>query len=215
VDGSGFISSSVVRWDGTDRTTTFVSDTQLEASIPDTDIATAGSASVTVFNPTPGGGTSNSLSFSITAAGNPVPAVESLAPNTVTVGGTDFTLTVNGTGFIASSVVRVNGSDRTTTFVSNAQLQATVTSADIGTAGTANVTVFNPTPGGGESNIAVLNINNPSPTITTLTPSSATAGGPAFTLTVDGTGFIGPSSTIPNLRLPSPIPTSPLPGRPA
>src|SRR2546423_5486948 len=31
--------------------------------------------------------------------------------------------------------------------------------------------------------------STPGPTLTTLTPSSATAGGPAFTLTADGTGF--------------------------
>ena len=43
------------------RTTTFVSATQLTAAIPASDIATAGSAQVTVMNP--GGAISNALAF--------------------------------------------------------------------------------------------------------------------------------------------------------
>jgi C1A family cysteine protease len=66
--GSSFTSQSKVRWNGADRTTTFVSATQLSAAIPAADIATAGSASVTVYTPAPGGGTSSSQAFSITSA---------------------------------------------------------------------------------------------------------------------------------------------------
>ena len=65
VNGTDFVSGSVVRWNGSDRATTYVNDTRLTASIPATDIATAGSASVTVFNPTPGGSTSNTTTFSM------------------------------------------------------------------------------------------------------------------------------------------------------
>jgi len=75
VTGSNFILSSVVRWDGSDRTTTFLSSTQLEAAITATDIAAAGTASVTVFNPSPGGGTSNALTFTIAPAVACVPGV--------------------------------------------------------------------------------------------------------------------------------------------
>ncbi len=66
VDGSNFIGGSVVRWNNTDRQTTFVNNTTLMAAIPASDLATAGSASVTVFNPAPGGGTSAALAFTIT-----------------------------------------------------------------------------------------------------------------------------------------------------
>ena len=38
-----------------------------------------------------------------------------------------------------------------------------------------------------------LTSTNPKPTITSLSPSSATAGGPAFTLTVYGTNFVNTS----------------------
>jgi hypothetical protein len=54
-----------VRWNGSNRTTTFVSSTQLTATIPASDIAVAGTAQVTVFTPTPGGGTSSAQTFTI------------------------------------------------------------------------------------------------------------------------------------------------------
>jgi alpha-tubulin suppressor-like RCC1 family protein len=69
VDGSGFVSTSIVRWNGTDRPTTFVNTSQLTAEIYATDIATAGLVNVTVFTPTPGGGTSNPQPFYITLLG--------------------------------------------------------------------------------------------------------------------------------------------------
>jgi uncharacterized protein (TIGR03437 family) len=190
ITGSNFIAGSVVRWNGADRTTTFVSATQLTASIAASDIAIAGTASVTVFNPAPGGGNSNALSFTIN---NPVPATTSLNPSAVTAGGAAFTLTVTGTNFVNGSVVRFSGSDRPTTFVSNTQLTATITVADIATAGAASITVFNPAPGGGTSNAQTLTINNPAPTLTSITPNSVLASSGAFTLTVNGTNFVNGS----------------------
>jgi len=58
VNGTGFVSGSVVHWNGTALTTNFVSSSRLTASVPSTDVASAGSAWVTVTNPAPGGGTS-------------------------------------------------------------------------------------------------------------------------------------------------------------
>ena len=67
VVGVNFAPSSVVRWNGSDRpTTSNGSINGLTAQISASDIAVAGTASVTVFNSGPGGGTSNSLIFTIT-----------------------------------------------------------------------------------------------------------------------------------------------------
>jgi glucose/arabinose dehydrogenase len=68
VTGQGFVSASTVQWNGASRTTTFVSATQLQAAIPASDVAAAGTASVSVSSPSPGGGTSNATSFTITSA---------------------------------------------------------------------------------------------------------------------------------------------------
>ena len=87
----------------------------------------------------------------------PVPTTTGLSPDHKTAGGSGFTLTVNGTNFITSSVVRWKGSDRTTTYVSDTQLTASIPATDIQTAGTAQVTVF--TPGAGESNPQAFTVN--------------------------------------------------------
>ncbi|MBX7132940.1 MAG: hypothetical protein K1X67_09720 [Fimbriimonadaceae bacterium] len=186
VNGSNFINGSIVRWNGADRTTTFVNSGQVTAQITLADIATAGTASVTVFNPAPGGGTSNAQTFTIN---NPAPTITTISPTSATAGGPAFTLTVNGTGFVNGSTVRWNGSNRTTTFVNTTQLTAQITLADIATAGTATVTVLNAAPGGGTSGGATFTINNPAPGLTSISPASAIAGGPLFTLTVNGSGF--------------------------
>jgi 6-phosphogluconolactonase len=65
--GTDFVAGSVVRWNGSDRPTTSNGTVNaLTAEISAADIAAAGTAAVTVFNPAPGGGSSNSLTFTIT-----------------------------------------------------------------------------------------------------------------------------------------------------
>jgi hypothetical protein len=99
-------------------------------------------------------------------AQNPVPLInQPLVPDAAKPGGTGFTLTVNGTGFVSGSVVNWNGSARVTMFVNSAQLKASIPASDIATAGTASVTVVNPALGGGKSNVAFFSITNPSPFI--------------------------------------------------
>ncbi len=147
VNGSGFVSASVVRWNGSSRATTFVSSTQLTASIPASDIVTGGAATVTVFNPAPGGGSSGGQSFPVNS---PCPTLSALAPLSAVAAAAGLTLTVTGTNFVPGSVVRWNGSDRATTFGSSTQLTATIPASDL-RAGTATVTVVTPSPGGGTS----------------------------------------------------------------
>lgn len=192
VDGTNFISGglgSVVRWNGVNLATTYVSPTQLTATLSALDLASSGTADVTVFNPAPGGGTSAGQQFTVVA---PVPTTTTLSPTTVTAGSSAFTLTVNGTNFIRNSVVQWNGSDRVTTYHSATQLTAAITAADILSASTATVTVFNPTPGGGVSNPQAFNVPWPPPiipTIHSLSPATAVVGSPGFILAVNGSNF--------------------------
>lgn len=195
VNGTGFMNTSTVQWNGAARATTFVSATQLTAAITAADIATAAAANVTVTTPTPGGGTSGAKSFTIQAP-NPAPTISTLSPTGAVAGGAAFTLTVNGAGFVNASTVQWNGAARTTTFVSATQLSAAITAADIASAGTGTVTVSSPTPGGGVSAGKSFTIQapNPIPTITSFAPNNSVAGGPTFTLTVNGTNFINAST---------------------
>ena len=115
------------------------------------------------------------------AAQNPVPLInQPLVPDVAKPGGAAFTLTVNGTGFVSSSVVKWNGHSRITTFVNSSRLTASILSSDVAKAGTAAVTVANSSPGGGASNAIFFEV----------TPSSSSIG-------LAGTAFaagISPSS---------------------
>src|SRR5689334_4221522 len=137
----------------------------------------------TTSNPTPGPTTSN-----------PAPSVTSLSPSSATAGSATTTVTVNGSGFIQSSTVLWNQNSRSTTFMSSSQLQVSVTAIDLASAGTAQVTVVNPSPGGGTSSAANFTVNNPVPAITSLSQSSVLAGTSGVTITVTGTGFVQTST---------------------
>src|SRR5690606_10480895 len=154
VTGEGFVPESQVLWNGAARSTTFVSPTELRASIGAGDVATAGTASVTVASPAPGGGESGAATFTIEAlAGNPVPVVEALSPSTAVAGDAGFVLTVTGEGFVPAPQVLWNAAVRATTYVSPTELQASITADDIAAIGTAAVAVQSPGPGGGTSNV--------------------------------------------------------------
>ncbi len=66
VNGTGFVSGSVVDWNGSARPTTFVNKSKVTAAIPASDISAASTASVAVVNPAPGGGSSNVAFFEVT-----------------------------------------------------------------------------------------------------------------------------------------------------
>jgi FG-GAP-like repeat/Bacterial Ig-like domain (group 3) len=106
------------------------------------------------------------LATPLLAQVNSIPYVnQPLVPASVPPGGSAFTLSINGAGFVPGSIVRWNGSDLPTTFLSALKLSATVPAKDIVTFTTANVTVFNPAPGGGISNVIAFTVTLPTSTL--------------------------------------------------
>lgn len=189
VNGSNFISTSTVRWNGTTRTTTFKSSTQLTATIASADIAAPGTAQVTVFNPAPGGGTSNAVVFTIS---NPPPMVSSISPSSAVATGPGFTMDVLGSSFTSNSVVRWNGADRQTIFFGPTKVQATILSTDIASPGQIPVTVFDAGPPAFTSNAVQFTIT-PFQTLVINTkslPPSAT--GKDYDFVLQSTGGVPP-----------------------
>jgi hypothetical protein len=82
---------------------------------------------------------------------NPKPVIVSLSPNSAAAGSGGFTLTVYGNKFVPNSVVCWNNQSRPTIYIDSATVTASISAADIASAGTVIVKVFNPTPGGGDS----------------------------------------------------------------
>ncbi len=190
VDGRGFVATSVVRWNGSNRPTTFVSTSRLRATISAADLTASGIFPVSVVSPAPGGGTSASRSFSVTA---PWPVVSSLSPATAAAGTTSLTLTVTGSGFVPASIVRWNSTSRPARFVSPTQVQVVLTAADLATAGSIPVRVLNPAPGGGtslqsRSFVITASTTPPAPTPPDPTAPATPAAPTVTTRTVDATG---------------------------
>jgi hypothetical protein len=133
VQGVNFTAACVVQWNGSPLRTAFTSATQFEAAIPASFLAAPGTAQVTVVS---GATVSPPAVFTIA----PGAAIGSITPASAVAGGPAFTLTVQGIGFEPGAAVAWNGSTRPTTFVSSTLLTASVSAADIATAGTASIT---------------------------------------------------------------------------
>jgi hypothetical protein len=157
-NGTGFQTGDVVTWDGTELITNVSGTTQVTAQVTADLLTTAGTASVSVATADPTVATL-SQTFTITGANNPAPKVSSLSPNSATHGSADIQVRVSGSGFVTNSTVEINGVFCATAFISSSELVALVQAANLTTAGTAQVTVVNPAPGGGTSGNESFTIN--------------------------------------------------------
>jgi len=136
--------------------------------------------------------------FSHVPNANPVPQITTLSPSEVEAGVDGFTLTVNGSDFVAQSVIEWDGIQFPTEYVSSTQLQTQINISYTINPGSASVTVVSPSPGGGTSNVATFTsvpAPNPGPSIISIDPPAVTAGSPGFALYVNGS-FFNPSSVV-------------------
>jgi subtilase family serine protease len=120
-----------------------------------------------------------------------------MSPGSATAGGPSFTLTLTGGNFNSKSVVLWNGAARATTYVSGAQLKATILASDIAAAGIGMVTVANPAPNAGTSSAQAFVVLSSSPVPIILGASlsdTANASG-NYVLVLMGSNFL-PGSTV-------------------
>jgi hypothetical protein len=95
---------------------------------------------------------------------NPVPAVASVEPPELDIASSELEITLRGEGFVRESVVRISAPSlgggapvpRDTRYVSASELRITLKEEDVAEAGSLSFTVFNPGPGGGSSEPALL-----------------------------------------------------------
>ncbi len=97
VNGTNFVDGAQVLWNGTAKVTLLVDPTKLLAIIPERDLTTAGTISVTVQQ---GSETSNSVPFTIAAEASNQPALTSVMPNSGTFLG-QTVVTLIGNGFLS------------------------------------------------------------------------------------------------------------------
>jgi hypothetical protein len=139
-----------------------------------------------------GGGSSSNNGGGSGGNTNQTPAISSLSPATIPAGSSALTLTVSGSGFTSSSVVKVGGTAETTTFVSASQLTAAVPASQLTSGGNLSVVVVNGTTSSGSANFEV---DNPAPVISSMSPTTEVVGSSSLVVTITGTGFV-PTTTV-------------------
>ncbi len=201
ISGTGFLPSSVVTFGSKTVNSAYQGPSELQAAVPASAIAVAGTPLVTVANS--GGNPSVAFSF---AVNNPVPAATSISPPSVPAGNPALTLTVMGTNFVQGSSVQVNGTSRNTTFVSPTSLTAALLASDFSSSGTLNITVNNPNPGGGTTSPLELPVVAGFNVSATTQTATVQAGNPAnYSL------MLAPANGQPTLNAAVTFSTSPLP----
>jgi hypothetical protein len=195
VIGTGFIPSSVVMAGSTALTTTFASANQLTAIAPASLLASAGTLSLSVSNPAPGGGNSNSISVTLV---QPPPELDSLSPSIATVG-SSVSVTLTGKFFTPTSVLYVNSFyAAATTYVSTTSIQGTIPASVLTNTGDVTIAVRDPASQNHSSNALSLELVNPVPMLSSISPTSVTAGAPNFALTLTGSNFVSSSTVLIN-----------------
>jgi hypothetical protein len=163
VTGGGFVTKTVVQWNGQTIPTQVQTDananvTGITATVSASLVAKPGTAFVNTLQPHSGAGTnglSNPLAFIINPPGNPLPSVSSLSPGCVVAGAATFSLSVTGSNLLPTSdpsggsqvLWSAGGTQTTLASISGGsatQVQATVPSTLVANAGAASVSVFNP-----------------------------------------------------------------------
>jgi len=172
VDGTNFTSTSQIYFGRTALTTTFVSTTELTATVPSTSVALPHLVGVFVYN---GPGTwwpSFPSLFTVTPADPPI--LTSISPTTVVADSGAFPLTVTGSNFLSTAVILFGRTALTTTFVSATELTATVPGNLIDHAGAVPVVVTNG-PVNGASGPVWLPVTPPTAQVTYHIPYRGTA----------------------------------------
>jgi len=198
--GSSFVPTSVIQVNSVSRPTSFVSATQLTATIPANDVATAGTLSVTVVTPAPGGGTSAAqiltvaspsiaLSATIAPPGTQLTAILSNSPGTPNDWLALVPVGAANPSYVAwTFVARLPGTSSKTWTV---PLPSTFGQYEVRffQGLTYNRTATS-------SAVTVANIS-PTPSLAAVVPASVAAGSTGFVLAVTGSGFVnGATATV-------------------
>ncbi|MEO6817057.1 MAG: IPT/TIG domain-containing protein [Edaphobacter sp.] len=191
VSGSGFTRSSQVTVNSIQMATIYVSANELQATISAGQFASGTLLQVGVTNGE-GNNTSTAVGLSVE---NPQPVLSKINPSIIPVGSSGANVILSGSGFVPTSVANINGSARPTAFTSATQLTLSLTASDLASVTTSTITVINSSPGGGASSAQTLNVVNPLPVITSISPSNLTPGNEGTTLEITGSGFL-PSTTV-------------------
>lgn len=193
IDGSGFVAGTSVQFDKSELAPSFVSQTHITVTVPHDLIATARIVEVSATSPAPGGGPSNAVEFTVA---NPAPVLQNLSLTSILAGSGDFALTLTGSDFASGAAVNFGSQALQPTSSSATQLEVTVPTTLIAAGEIVQISVTNPGPGGGTSDLQPFTVLNPAPALSSLSVESALLGSSALPLELTGTNFIPATSVV-------------------
>ncbi|HVR37685.1 MAG TPA: IPT/TIG domain-containing protein [Thermoanaerobaculia bacterium] len=186
-NGSAFINGSIIRVDGVQQTTTFVSANRLTATLTSSQLSIAKDLKITVFTAGTDGGESQPKTLTIIPADAPV--INAISPTTINAGSATRTIIVIGGTYADGDTVLVNGVARDTDFSTSTQLIATLDASDVANAGTLQIQVKKKLGGSTSAPFELRVVNAAAPVIESLSPTSGTAGSDPFVLSINGRNF--------------------------
>ncbi len=188
IDGHGFTAATRLSFGTDELTPASVTESHIAVPVPDALLTVARIVPVTASNPTPGGGASNEVNFTI---GYPLPTLGSFVASSTLLNSTGFTLEVDGHGFTAATRIYFGTDALTPASVTESHIVAPVPDALLTTARLVSITASNPEPLGGTSNSIEFSVNNPTPVITALSVDTAEVGLETdLALEITGTNFV-------------------------
>jgi hypothetical protein len=194
ITGNYFVAPLSVKWvagtKSTALTVSLKSSKEAVATVPAALLINAGKTNVTdEVTVTTASGTATEK-FTVEPE---IPVITGLSPSSIAGASPAFPLIVSGYNFAAGATAIFNGQTITPSSISAKSLKVTVPAAYILTPGTVSVEVKTAK---GESKALPFVIKQPKPTISKLTPATATAGSPGLTLDITGTYFVKGSTTV-------------------
>lgn len=154
--GGNFSDQAVVSIDGQSVPFVYVNSTQLKVPMPETVAIAARTYRIVITNPTPGGGSTDTLTVNVV---HPTPVLDSLSI-TRTMAGSPVSIRLLGSRFASSAGVLLNGAPLTSgvTVESPTSILVALTGTQVRTVGNYNFSVNNPAPGGGTSSVRTLRV---------------------------------------------------------
>jgi uncharacterized protein (DUF1800 family) len=192
VTGSSFLSGAVIDFNGQPLQTTFVSSTQLTATVAAA-ASQVGNVPITVVNPNPGSAPSNALNLLLTQPNSNISV--SVAPPSASMqvagGSQAFTATVKGATdqTVTWEVNGIQGGDAQVGYISTSGVY--VAPDNLPSGNSVTVTAV-PEADTTKSGNATVSLQNPTPVLTTISPS--TIGPGAFQISLNGNGFVNTST---------------------
>lgn len=141
VTGTEFVEGSTIFLNDAAQPTTLESATRLSAEVSKETIANPGVLKLTVVNPDQT--KSVAVDFKVAAVTSAPVTVESIDPAQVSAGTTPQQVTLNGSGFVADSIVTLDGVAQATTFENATKLTAQLAGAAIAVSGPHKLKVVN------------------------------------------------------------------------